>query len=184
MSGFVVWAVVRTEHHERLIGNAQVFEEIKDAPDAKTLRPATVEGRVRFRHVSFAYTETVPLPLAMADAFKKGNMGIMDYYRMKNISADTDMRNNIGGGTEMPNLELVKLLLKKLGKPASLIEHVPDRPGHDRRYAISHAKLQSELGWEPAVSFADGLSSTIEWYLGNEDWARAIREGTYQAGYV
>jgi len=90
---------------------------------------------------------------------------------------------NIGGGREMPNLELVKLLLGRLGKPESLIEFVPDRPGHDRRYAISYEKLKRELGWQPQVSFEDGIASTIDWYLNNQAWLDAIANGTYQAGY-
>ena len=90
---------------------------------------------------------------------------------------------NVGGGTEMPNLELVKLLLSKLGKPESLISFVPDRPGHDRRYAISATKLARELGWSPQVSFAEGIARTIVWYLGNSAWLDAIAEGAYQEGY-
>jgi len=90
---------------------------------------------------------------------------------------------NIGGGREMPNLELVKLLLGRLGKPESLIEFVPDRPGHDRRYAISYQKLKRELGWEPEVIFEDGIAMTIDWYLGNQAWLDAIADGTYQEGY-
>jgi len=90
---------------------------------------------------------------------------------------------NIGGGQEMPNLELVKLLLAKLNKPESLIEFVPDRPGHDRRYAISYQKLNRELGWQPQVSFADGIAATIDWYLSNQPWLDAIANGTYQDGY-
>lgn len=87
---------------------------------------------------------------------------------------------NIGGGNEMANLALVKLLLDKLGQPHSLIEHVTDRPGHDRRYAIDSSKLQRELGWSPQVAFADGIEQTISWYRENSAWLAAIRDGTYQ----
>ncbi len=90
---------------------------------------------------------------------------------------------NIGGGTELPNLELVRLLLRKLSKPASLINHVPDRPGHDRRYALNHEKLTAATGWKPAVAFGDGIQRTVEWYLTNNAWLAAILDGTYQAGY-
>jgi len=87
---------------------------------------------------------------------------------------------NIGGNNEMPNLELVKLLLDKLGKPHSLIEHVTDRPGHDRRYAIDSSKLQTELGWRPRVDFANGIAETITWYQQNKAWLAAIADGSYQ----
>jgi len=90
---------------------------------------------------------------------------------------------NIGGGRELPNLELVKLILDKLNKPHELIEHVTDRPGHDRRYAISYDKLKAELGWEPSVEFEQGIAQTIDWYLGNPEWLAAIAAGTYQDGY-
>jgi dTDP-glucose 4,6-dehydratase len=87
---------------------------------------------------------------------------------------------NVGGGTELPNIELVKLLLKKLDRPESLIDYVPDRPGHDRRYAVDSSKLQSQLGWSPQMQFADGLAQTVDWYLGNSAWMDAIAQGTYQ----
>jgi dTDP-glucose 4,6-dehydratase len=87
---------------------------------------------------------------------------------------------NIGGGTELPNLELVQLLLRKLECPESLINFVPDRPGHDRRYAVDSGKLQRELGWAPEVRFFDGLQRTVDWYLGNTEWLEAITQGTYQ----
>jgi dTDP-glucose 4,6-dehydratase len=90
---------------------------------------------------------------------------------------------NIGGGRELPNLELVKLLLAKLDKPEGLIEHVPDRPGHDRRYAIDCSKLTRELGWKSLVEFADGMARTIDWYMENQEWLAAIADGTYQQGF-
>jgi dTDP-glucose 4,6-dehydratase len=90
---------------------------------------------------------------------------------------------NIGGGTELPNIELVRTLLQLLDRPDSLIDFVPDRPGHDRRYAINALKAQRELGWMPQVSFGDGLARTIEWYMANPDWLGAIADGTYQSGY-
>lgn len=77
---------------------------------------------------------------------------------------------NIGGGGEITNLELTHLLLEALGKPASLIRHVPDRPGHDRRYALDSTKIQSTLGWRPTIPFADGLRQTVRWYREHPDW--------------
>ena len=75
---------------------------------------------------------------------------------------------NIGGGCEMQNIEVAKLILKALGKPESLIEFVTDRPGHDLRYAINCEKLERELGWKPQVRFDNGLADTITWYRENQ----------------
>ncbi len=87
---------------------------------------------------------------------------------------------NVGGGTELPNLELVRILLQHLDRPESLIDFVPDRPGHDRRYAVDSGKLERELGWKPQVQFEDGLQRTVDWYLSNAEWLEAISSGTYQ----
>jgi dTDP-glucose 4,6-dehydratase len=81
---------------------------------------------------------------------------------------------NIGGNNEMRNIDLVKSILDQLGKPHSLIEHVTDRPGHDRRYAIDASKIHDELGWEPAVDRQKGLENTIAWYLEHEDWWKKL----------
>jgi dTDP-glucose 4,6-dehydratase len=90
---------------------------------------------------------------------------------------------NIGGGTEMPNLEMVRLILKELGKPESLIQFVKDRPGHDRRYALDASKLQRELGWKPKVSLAEGLSRTVRWFREHGDWLDGVRSGEYLEYY-
>jgi dTDP-glucose 4,6-dehydratase len=90
---------------------------------------------------------------------------------------------NVGAGNEWPNIEIVKLLLKTLGKPESLIQYVKDRPGHDRRYAIDPSKAIRELSWRPTVDFADGLRQTIDWYLANERWWRRVMTGEYQQYY-
>lgn len=79
---------------------------------------------------------------------------------------------NVGGNNELPNIEIVKLICKHLGKPASLITHVADRLGHDRRYALSTNKITQELGWKAEVKFAEGMERTINWYLENQDWWR------------
>jgi dTDP-glucose 4,6-dehydratase len=84
---------------------------------------------------------------------------------------------NVGAGNERPNIEVVESLLDHLGKPRSLIRHVPDRPGHDRRYALDWGKIREELGWAPARDFAATLRDTIDWYLANPAWWRAIRDG-------
>lgn len=87
---------------------------------------------------------------------------------------------NIGGHNEKSNLDVVKAILKYLGKPESLITYVKDRPGHDMRYAIDPAKIHSELGWLPATKFEDGIKKTIDWYLENKEWWQNIISGEYQ----
>ena len=86
---------------------------------------------------------------------------------------------NIGGHNERTNLEVVKTILKALGKPESLIKFVKDRPGHDRRYAIDPTKIETELGWEPQYVFDTGMKQTIQWYLDNKEWWEHIINGEY-----
>jgi len=90
---------------------------------------------------------------------------------------------NIGGNNEWKNIDIVRLLLAKLGKPESLIQFVKDRPGHDRRYAIDASKITRELGWSPSLTFDVGLGRTIDWYLANEPWWKRIISGAYQQYY-
>ena len=87
---------------------------------------------------------------------------------------------NIGGRTEKTNIELTHLLLRLLGKPATLIQYVTDRPGHDRRYAIDCSKIESELGWTPQIPFEKGIAETIDWYRTNSNWVASVRSGEYQ----
>ncbi|MBI5215677.1 MAG: dTDP-glucose 4,6-dehydratase [Ignavibacteriae bacterium] len=90
---------------------------------------------------------------------------------------------NIGGNNEWKNIDIVKILLKELGKPESLITYVKDRPGHDLRYAIDATKIQTELGWTPSVTFEQGITMTIDWYLKNESWWRRVMSGEYKEYY-
>jgi dTDP-glucose 4,6-dehydratase len=90
---------------------------------------------------------------------------------------------NIGGRNEWRNLDLVRQLLATLGKPESLITFVPDRPGHDRRYAMDATKIERELGWTPAHDFPRGLRRTVDWYLANRSWWEKIRSGDYRGYY-
>lgn len=90
---------------------------------------------------------------------------------------------NAGGHNERTNLEVVKTILRELGKPESLITYVKDRPGHDQRYAIDPSKIHSELGWLPATTFDEGIKKTIRWYLDNEKWWKDILAGDYQNYY-
>jgi dTDP-glucose 4,6-dehydratase len=89
---------------------------------------------------------------------------------------------NLGGPDELPNIEVVRMVLALTGRDESLIEHITDRPGHDRRYSLSSDKAR-RLGWEPAVGFADGLRRTVEWYRENEWWWGPIRSGEYRSYY-
>ena len=99
---------------------------------------------------------------------------------------------NIGGFNEWKNIDLVKLLCEQMdkkinrekGSSEKLITYVKDRPGHDLRYAIDASKINKELGWEPSVTFEEGLSKTIDWYLSNENWLKNVTSGDYQKYYL
>lgn len=90
---------------------------------------------------------------------------------------------NIGGHNEESNINIVKLILKELGKTEELIKFVEDRKGHDRRYAIDPTKIKNELGWVPETNFKDGIRKTINWYLENRKWWETIISGEYQEYY-
>ena len=90
---------------------------------------------------------------------------------------------NIGGNRSLPNLEVIRKLLALTAKPESLIEYVKDRPGHDRRYALSSEKILRETGWRPRVDFETGLARTIDWYRANTEWVARVRSGEYRTYY-
>lgn len=90
---------------------------------------------------------------------------------------------NIGGHNERTNLEVVRTIIRELGKSDALIRYVTDRPGHDRRYAIDPTKIKNELGWEPTTTFDEGIKKTIRWYLDNKSWWENIINGEYQHYY-
>jgi dTDP-glucose 4,6-dehydratase len=81
---------------------------------------------------------------------------------------------NLGAGNEWTNREIAGRILQLLGKPESLLAHVQDRPGHDRRYALDRAKAQKQLGWVPRTMLEDGLKQTVAWYLANREWMRRV----------
>jgi dTDP-glucose 4,6-dehydratase len=85
---------------------------------------------------------------------------------------------NVGGGTELTNLELTRRILNLLDKPESLVRSVPDRPGHDRRYAVDSSRIR-ELGWAPAHDFDEALAATVKWYRERTDWWRPLKDGEY-----
>jgi dTDP-glucose 4,6-dehydratase len=91
---------------------------------------------------------------------------------------------NIGGNRSLANLSVIRQILEITGKPASLIEYVKDRPGHDRRYALTNEKLTRETGWEPRMQFENGLRQTITWYQENQEWVSRVRSGAYREYYA
>jgi dTDP-glucose 4,6-dehydratase len=135
-----------------------------------------------------------PLPVYGDGLYTRDWLFVKDHAR----AIDTIFHNgkvgetyNIGGFNEWRNIDLVKLLCKlmdeKLGRESgeseSLVVYVKDRPGHDRRYAIDASKINKELGWKPSVTFEEGLSQTIDWYLENSEWLKNVTSGTYQHYY-
>jgi dTDP-glucose 4,6-dehydratase len=91
---------------------------------------------------------------------------------------------NIGGNRSLPNKDVVDRILASTGKPSSLITYVTDRPGHDRRYALSSEKLTRETGWSPQMDFERGLTATVEWYRANAQWVQHVKSGEYQTYYA
>ncbi|MCL4109905.1 UNVERIFIED_CONTAM: hypothetical protein GTU68_003273 [Idotea baltica] len=125
----------------------------------------------------------LPLPI-----YGKGD-NVRDWIHVMDHSAGIDaaLRKgkigevyNFGGNSERTNMQLTKALLRLLDKPESLIHYVEDRLGHDRRYAIDYSKATRELGWEPTVTFEQGLEETIDWYLANIRWVDRVRSGDYR----
>ncbi|HLK62656.1 MAG TPA: dTDP-glucose 4,6-dehydratase [Bryobacteraceae bacterium] len=90
---------------------------------------------------------------------------------------------NIGGNRSLPNLDVVRQVLALTGKPETLIQFIKDRPGHDRRYALSSEKLMGETGWRPRMDFEAGLAETIDWYRANTEWVARVRSGAYRTYY-
>lgn len=135
-----------------------------------------------------------PLPVYGDGLYTRDWLFVKDHARAIDVifhSGKVDDTYNIGGFNEWKNIDLVKILCKlmdeKLGREAGeseqLITYVKDRPGHDRRYAIDATKLNKELGWAPSVTFEEGLSQTIDWYLENTTWLTNVTSGAYQNYY-
>ena len=90
---------------------------------------------------------------------------------------------NVGGSRALPNLDVVRMILAATGRPESLMTRVTDRPGHDRRYAITTEKLHKETGWTARMDFEEGLQATVDWYRANPEWIRRVKSGEYQNFY-
>lgn len=90
---------------------------------------------------------------------------------------------NVGGSCSLPNIEVIQRILRQTGKPESLITRVVDRPGHDRRYALTNEKLTKETGWHAKMDFDQGLAATIDWYRKNREWVEHVKSGEYQRFY-
>jgi dTDP-glucose 4,6-dehydratase len=131
-------------------------------------------------------TDGKPLPVYGAGLNVRDWLYVEDHCRAIDVVREKGKPGevyNIGGNNEWKNIDIVRLLLQKLGKPESLITYVKDRPGHDQRYAIDASKTARELGWSPSVTFEVGLQKTVEWYRTNESWWRRIVSGEYQSYY-
>jgi len=111
--------------------------------------------------------------------FVSDHAGAIDHVLRHGVAGET---YNVPGSAEMTNRDVIAQLLDRLGKPWSLVRSVPDRPGHDRRYAMDGSKLAA-LGWRNGTSFADGLAETIDWFVANERWWRAAKSGDWDAYY-
>jgi dTDP-glucose 4,6-dehydratase len=90
---------------------------------------------------------------------------------------------NIGGNRSLANLDVVKRILAATGQPETLIRYVTDRPGHDRRYALSSAKIMAETGWRPEVEFEEGLARSVAWYRDNRGWLERVKSNEYRSYY-
>jgi dTDP-glucose 4,6-dehydratase len=122
--------------------------------------------------------DDLPVPLYGDGLNERDWLHVSDHCRAIDVVIDAGIPGeayNVGGGNHVRNIDLTKQILALAGKPESLIQPVPDRPGHDRRYALDTSKLRS-LGWRPAVPFDQGLAGTVRWYRENEWWWRPIKE--------
>jgi dTDP-glucose 4,6-dehydratase len=135
-----------------------------------------------------------PLPVYGDGRYTRDWLWVVDHARAIDVvyhQGKMGETYNIGGFNEWQNIDLIRLLIeimdRKLGRPVgtseALITYIKDRPGHDRRYAIDADKINKELGWQPSVTFEQGLEQTIDWYLANEAWLRNVTSGDYQRYY-
>ncbi len=157
----------------------------------KTYRLPVTITRCSNNYGSYQYPEKL-IPMTILSALE--NKPVPVYGNGRNVrdwiyvedhckAVDLVIRNgeageiyNIGGGNEKSNIEVVSKILEIMDKPKSLIIYVPDRPGHDRRYAVDYSKIEKELLWQPETDFEYGLEKTVEWYIQNEDWLKSVKK--------
>jgi dTDP-glucose 4,6-dehydratase len=128
----------------------------------------------------------IPLPVYGDGQQKRDWIHVLDHCRGVLLALEKGQAGeiyNFGMGSEPPNLLIVKEILRILKKPKTLIRHVKDRPGHDRRYAVDVSKSQKKLGWKPRVNFRQGLEETVAWYLQNVDWWLKLKDQKFQKFY-
>ena len=159
--------------------------------------PATI-SRCSNNYGAYQFPEKL-IPVVISKALNEENVPVYgkgeivrDWIHVHdhNVGVDMILRNgkigevyNLGGHSERTNLEVVKIILKQLGKPESLITFVTDRPGHDLRYAIDSTKVEKELGWDRTYTFEEGIKDTIDWYVNNQEWINDIKTGKYRDSY-
>ena len=127
-----------------------------------------------------------PLPLYGDGRYRRDWLSVFDHCAgIEHVlrQGDPGTVYNVGGGNERENIAVAEIILAYLGKPASLIRHVQDRPGHDRRYAVDCRRLR-ELRWSPSVPFENGLKATVDWYQKNERWWKKIKNGEFKSYYA
>lgn len=188
-------------HVDRSIADPSLFLQTNIIGTSVLMDACRKYGNVRFHQVStdevygdlpldrpdLLFTEQTPLPVYGRGLNVRDWLYVGDHCRAIDLVVNHGRIGevyNIGGHNEMRNIDIVRLICRKLGKPESLITYVADRQGHDLRYAIDPAKIHAELGWLPETRFADGIGQTIDWYLANRPWWEEIVSGEYQTYYA
>jgi len=164
----------------------------------RTYRLDAVITRCSNNYGPFQFPEKL-IPLMITNAFQDlelpvygDGMNVRDWIHVEDHCRAVDLVlhkgsagevYNIGSENEFPNMEIVRYILHRLNKPASLIRFVQDRPGHDRRYAMNASRLKTKLGWSPSISFETGMDRTVSWYIEHEAWWKRIKTGEYLTYY-